>query len=309
MNNGFFSFPSVADNRLLEVKQFDSSGLYVVPPNAKKIQMFAVGAGGGAGGGRRSASARGGGSGSGGSIVLEEYFIEDLGPNSILSIIIGAGGAGGAGGSTDNASGTSGTIGGNTTIGAIGLPGFFIISLGGAAGGGGGPFSATAGAGRTAYFYGRQILSASQGGGGSSSSASILRINYISIFGYHGGGGGSGHISGVANTGGGIYANLGLYTTTASIGPIKYARGATVRAEGAINSAIRPDDLYENILGIFSPGYGGPGGSGGLITSASPGGNGYRGGGGGGGGGSNTGIAAGAGGSGGNGYVAIAVYE
>jgi hypothetical protein len=34
MNNGFFSFPSVADNRLLELKQFGSSGVYPIPPNA-----------------------------------------------------------------------------------------------------------------------------------------------------------------------------------------------------------------------------------------------------------------------------------
>ena len=50
MNNGFFSFPSVADTRLLEVKQFDSSGVYVIPPNAKKIHVFSVGGGAGGGG-------------------------------------------------------------------------------------------------------------------------------------------------------------------------------------------------------------------------------------------------------------------
>ena len=331
MNNGFFSFPSVADNRLLEVKQFDSSGVYVIPPNAKRIEIFSVGGGGGGGGGRRgdtSANASGGGGGGGGNIILEEYFLTDLitgarqnavaRPNIILSIIIGAGGNGGAGAAAIRTNGSNGSTGGITSVGPVGYmtnvssPVLWSTALGGVSGTGGSLSIGSGGNVGTCYFYGVQILSG-LGSNGSVSSGSSTTVYYIAptnAF-YHGGAGGGGYnaTGPVTSAGGDVSINDGSLITAATIGPINYERGTIVRAGGAINSSTKPADLYENIFGIFSPGYGGPGGGGGVSTSASPGGNGYRGSGGGGGGGSESTITAGAGGNGGNGYVAIAVYE
>jgi len=100
MNTGFFSFPASSDPTLIDIKEFDVSGVYVIPRNAKLIKILAVGSGGGGGGGGRTASgaAAGGGGGGGGGLLMHDFRADDLGgAGTSLQIVIGAAGTGGAG--------------------------------------------------------------------------------------------------------------------------------------------------------------------------------------------------------------------
>ena len=58
MNNGFYGFPSpLSFPDIIDVKEFDSSGTYVVPPNANRVYIACVAPGTGGGGGARGLTA------------------------------------------------------------------------------------------------------------------------------------------------------------------------------------------------------------------------------------------------------------
>ena len=140
MNNGFFGFPSSTDTNIISVKEYDTSGTYAIPSNAKRIMIFAVGGGGGGGGGVRrvaTSGSAGGAGGNAGCYVLTELPIKAFANIKTLSIIIGAGGVGGIGATADSASPAASTPGGNTEVRVPGknAP---ILMAGGNVGGGGG---------------------------------------------------------------------------------------------------------------------------------------------------------------------------
>ena len=168
MNNGFYGFPGQAGNNLLDIKEFDSSGSYEIPPYAKRLWIFLVGAGaGGGGGGRQGAGVNsfGGGGGAGGvvnqmSILVDQlaYTISSYGysnnkANITLNVTIGAGGTGGIGATTNTASGGNGSIGGASYVTVDGVPGYIMYAVhtgASAAGQGGTSTTGTAGGTTTA---------------------------------------------------------------------------------------------------------------------------------------------------------------
>lgn len=298
MNHGFYGFPSKLNLSENQIVQFDSSGAYQILPGTKKLYIFAVGGGGGGGGGaRQSGSAYGGGGGAGGVIVLKEFYVSDLGgPGQTLFITIGAGGDAGIAATGDTSNGGNGGAGGATSISIAGKPGILIYCPGGNLGSGGTGAAGTAGSGQQCFIDNYSVT----GGAGGSSGGAVTVLAVYS----HGGAGGGFKIGSGFNGGA-----ITLQTTTVSgIMSSLVARSSNIYNGGSADSATKPFDSYQHILGIMSPGFGGPGGGSGTVAS-NAGGNGFRGGGGGGGGASQNGVAASAGGRGGNGYVAIlAIY-
>lgn len=336
MNHGFFSFPSSQGNEIIDIKEFDTSSAYYIPPNAKRLFLFAVGGGGGGAGGWRSAT-NGSGGGSGGmagNIVLTEISTKMFAGVQTLNIIIGSGGTGGAGSASNGASPSDGGSGGATQIWISGRKSYFISAAGSQHGRS--PGSPTGGTSQapSGQSVGMSLLfgvpftalatpiafTASSNGynnkgaqGGWNSVGSSVVIN--SPYGCGGAGGGAVNSStGVATAGGAIRilnptSDFDTSLTKEVISfmtDTKYAQGDTVYSGGAINTATAPLDATELICSecMFSAGFGGAGGGAGASTSANNGAKGYRGGGGAGGGGSKA-VTAGNGGAGGNGYVKI----
>jgi hypothetical protein len=340
MNNGFFGFPSSTDTNIVSVKEYDTSGTYAIPSNAKRIMIFAVGGGGGGGGGVRRVATNGSPGGVGGNAgcyVLTELPIKAFANIKTLSIIIGAGGVGGIGATADSTSPAASTPGGNTEVWVPGKNAPLLMA-GGNVGGGGGigtglnsnPASASS-AGISILFghpfrvmssdaleINRLAVTVDSGGarGGSSSGITGGSVRLVSCFECGGGGGGGTVSNTVANSGGSITAIKtadlagfvsGGYSTFTST---NFAAGSTFCAGGPPNggTAGESGNSLINSDAMFSAGLGGAGGGGGATgagNAAGNGGNGYRGGGGGGGGGSVNGVSAGNGGNGGNGYVKI----
>jgi hypothetical protein len=294
MNNGFIGFPGKINFSENDIKTFDSSGSYTILQGTKKLYIFAVGGGGGGGGGaRQSGNAYGGGGGGGGVMILKEFYVSDLGgPGQTLFITIGAGGTSGAAATGDSSNGSNGGPGGATQINIAGKPGALLYCPGGNFGSGGTGASGAAGSGQSCFI---ESYSVTGGGGGASGGGITVAAIYS-----HGGAGGGFKITSGSN--GGAITLQG--TAVSGIMSSLQARANNVYNAGAADSSTKPFDSYQHILGIMSPGFGGPGGGGGT-TATNAGGNGFRGSGGGGGGGSTNGIAASAGGTGGNGYVAI----
>ena len=110
MNNGIFGFPSVLGfTNLLDIKEYDTSGTYMIPTGAKRIWVMVVGSGAGGGGGARQPSgtgASGGGGGAGGVVNVYNFWVDQLygsghksnrldlssTPNISLTVGIGSGG-------------------------------------------------------------------------------------------------------------------------------------------------------------------------------------------------------------------------
>ena len=132
MNHGFFSFPFSQGNEIIDIKEFDTSSAYYIPPNAKRLFLFAVGGGGGGAGGWRSATngAGGGSGGMAGNIVLTEISTKMFAGVQTLNIIIGSGGTGGAGSVCNGASPSNGGSGGATQIWIPGRKSYFISAAG-----------------------------------------------------------------------------------------------------------------------------------------------------------------------------------
>ena len=132
MNNGFFGFPSSLDSSVIDIKEFDISGAYTIPPNTKRLIIFAVGGGGGGAGGIRLVGngCSGGSGGNSANFVLSEIDKKSLNGITILNIIIGAGGSGGAGSASNGAAASNGGGGGATTIGISGKKNPFISAAG-----------------------------------------------------------------------------------------------------------------------------------------------------------------------------------
>jgi hypothetical protein len=132
MNNGFFGFPSSLDSSVIDIKEFDISGVYVVPQNTKTLIIFAVGGGGGGAGGVRLVGngGSGGSGGNSGNFVLSQIDKKSLNGITTLNIIIGAGGSGGAGSASNGATASNGGGGGATTIGVSGKKNPFISAAG-----------------------------------------------------------------------------------------------------------------------------------------------------------------------------------
>jgi len=301
MNQGIFGFPAALGGAVLNTKEIDASGTYLIAPGTKRLVIFAVGAGGGGGAGGKRASGTaqsGGASGSGGSQVYQDFNVEDLGgTNTTLSIVIGAGGVAGAT-AGDTAAGGAGGTGGTTSITPTGKPGILMDCIGGAGGAGGTTTATTAGAARTGHSYGASLTHV---GGGASSAVGVAGNAIITSINNHSGAGGAGlAATPVAIAGGSI---LIVGTGTASIATPEFSRTSNTVYSGG-TSTVAPVDSYLHILGKMSPGIAGAGGGSGT-TGATKGGNGYRGSGGGGGGSTLNTFASGSGGTGGNGYVCI----
>lgn len=333
MNNGFFGFSTNQNlGTVLDIKEFDSSGTYIIPSGATRLWVMLIGAGCGGGGGRRSAinvAASGGGGGAGGTVNTAYYWVDSLslasetysGPGSsavrpgsygkTLTIVLGAGGAGGAKATGDSTSGSPGGRGGDSYIQVTGSLGNMMYSYGGA--NYGSPFGAggteTSGAGGTVNTVsGYPMINgiASPMASTAFSSNGSGAGNNLTYYGLHSsnGGAGGGSISG-ANAGinaGGLTVNIA--TQPLILNPFWNLSSASLKA-GGITDGGTPSFEALTTYGPYSPGLGGVGGGAGLTVAAGNGTNGYRGGGGGGGGASRNGLAAGDGGSGGNGYCVI----
>ena len=333
MNNGIFGFPSPIglSNNIIDIKDFESSGTYEVPRNAKRIYIYLVGAGAGGGGGARQTPTAGGGSGGMGSKqIYYMWAVEELGfnidagtrgglgsPTSAyqrLIITIGAGGNGGSGATTNSNNGSAGSPGGSSGVTISGTPiaDAGILWAEGAAINGGTPSSGgTTGGGAASStglthilgFYSNSFLG--QGTGGGTLNGTTITAQNIQ---YNGGAGGGGYNSATAGSGGNITPVNSTNTSTSGVFNSNYVRATALIAGGTANNP-GTDALGYTILHKYSNGFGGAGGGGSAGGSAAGrGGNGYRGGGGGGGGGSLNGANGGDGGKGGNGYCLIIAY-
>lgn len=333
MNNGIFGFPSSIglSNNIIDIKEFESSGTYEVPSNAKRLYIYLVGGGAGGGGGARQTPTAGGGSGGmGGKQISYMWAVEELGfqiqsgtrsglgaPTSAhqrLLITIGAGGNGGTGATTNSSNGGPGSPGGSSGITISGTPiaNAGILWVEGAAINSGTPSSGGTTAGGSASsssvasilgFYSNSFLGAGAAGG-TGTGGTITAQNLQ----YNGGAGGGGYNGSTAGTGGNITPVNSTNTSASGVLNSNYVRASALIAGGTANNP-GTDALGYTILHKYSHGFGGAGGGGSTgAAAAGRGGNGYRGGGGGGGGGSLNGANGGDGGKGGDGYCLIVAY-
>jgi hypothetical protein len=336
MNNGFFGFPSPIgiSNNILDIKEFEVSGVYEIPPDAKLLYILCVGAGsGGGGGGRQTPTAGGGSGGMGGKILSNFYSVQALGfpinrgsttffgnvtsPYQRLIITIGAGGNGGDGATTNSSSGSNGAVGGSSGVNisgyASGTNGSLLWVEGAAVNGGntgqGGTTTvgAVSGSGRAHWlgFYANTFLgngSTATANGGAGTAITAINVQY------NGGGGGGGYNGTTATAGANITPVASTNTAQSGVMNPNYVRASALLSGGSANTAGQ-DALGYTILNKYSNGFGGAGGGGSAGASAAGrGGNGWRGGGGGGGGGSLNGANGGNGGKGGDGYCLIIAY-
>jgi hypothetical protein len=339
MNNGMYGFPNpLSNSTIIDIKEFDSSGTYVIPHGSRRLWIQLWGAGCGGGGGARQGSAvntYGGGGGGGGSLNSAYYLVESLGisgesapgpgaPSArpgawgkTLTVVIGAGGTGGAGGASDTSNGSPGGRGGDSWVFVTGSrfsSNGMISAYGGANysspfGGGG---TTTTGAGGTPASVSVAPLinglssaqtSTTYSWNGTSSSVfqNASSITVYSIGNNGGAGGGGIRNDNVAFNGGGISYFSGQ---TISVVSNPLISGVSIKTGGSANSAA-PSYLPTSFYAAYGHGFGGAGGGSGTSTNGSNGEDGWRGGGGGGGGASRNGFIAGNGGKGGDGYCLI----
>ena len=307
MNQGIFGFPTALSNTIISTTEIDVSGTYLIAPGTKRLIIFAIGAGGGGGGGGTRASGNpqsGGGGGAQGAIVVTDFQnIEDLGANTTLSVVIGAGSAGGLGASSDNTAGSSSAdTAGTTTITVTGKPGVLICCLGGGNGGGGTNGAPSASTARSGFINGITSTAVAIVGSSSGTGTSVNVLNMRYCCGAQGGGLGIG-VDGIVSTTSGGSITPGISSST-YVGNPNFI--TTVYTGGSLTAPlVTPVNSTHQVHGKMSPGYGGPGGGSGVTVGGQNGGKGYRGSGGGGGGCCLNGFGAGTGGRGGNGYVCI----
>jgi hypothetical protein len=272
-----------------------SSYSWTIPPHARVIEIFAIGAGGGGGSGRKGAanSARyGGGGGGSGGVMLITRQVSDLSTRT-LTITVGQGGAGGASVTTDDTNGNSGSVANDTSI-VIGSQTYYA-SRGGPGGGGTSTASSGGSAGNAQYT--------GVAGGSGSVSAAPAGNNATSFTASGGPAGGGVSTSNVAYDGGQGRAQ-GWFVSGASVA----ASGGTAPGGNGTNASAAYTGGLSNSVGGSGGGgagnanasgnggnggnganYGGPGAGGGACTNG-------------------TGNASGAGGSGGEGFVRITVW-
>jgi len=317
VNVGFFGFPNPLSGKLLEVKNFETSGSYSIPSGARYITALLVGGGGGGGSGARQAAGTnsfGGGAGSGGQVFYDTFSIEGYSRyGSNLLVIIGAGGDGGAVQTVNTSNGFDGSDGGNTYVtfhGQNPLTYLFAFARGGERGRQGTASSGTGGTGRTALLNKVSSTSANAPSGVTNAGGAY---NLDRFQGNHGGAGsGVNSLNTEASIGGPIFTVAVGSLLTGFYNPSFQTNGGTIVSGGFSGNSFIAED--GNTRGFymggdsFMHGAGGGGGCGRGSTAAGKGGNGYRGGGGGGGGGSRNGFNSGAGGRGGDGYVCFWVW-
>jgi hypothetical protein len=274
-----------------------------VPPNARYLSGFCIGAGASGGAGARgvtSANRTGGSSGSAGGRTPFTFDLASIATLCACSIAalqyqeaIGAGGAAIPSATVNDTDGGNGLSGSPTTVRFRATPGqgnsltpLACRAIGGAGG-----------------LGGRRGATASSGG-----AVQTLGATFPGQVGQQGrfvaGNSGGPFNAGAAAGGGGAGAAAGSTASTAggSSGPGCYDQGGDflgITAPGVF--PIAGNALANAPAGI--PGNGGAGGGYATGVPAQPGGSGYRGGSGGGGGASDNGQPSGAGGAGGNGYV------
>lgn len=339
MNAGFYGFPNPkSGSTIVDIKEFDSSGTYVIPDGARRLWITLWGAGSGGGGGARQASgtnAYGGGGGGGGMVNMAYYFVESIGlagesyaagspvdrPGSrgkTLTVVIGAGGSGGNGGSTDTSNGSDGGRGGDSWVSVTGMQfsaNGMISAYGGAnygtpmgrggtttSGLGGTPASVSNGALINGVPSAQTATTYSWNGTNSQVASSATAITVYGI-GNNGGTAGGGISTGNTAYDGGSIAYGTVQTITVVSNPL-LSTAVNIKNGGAANSAAPPFNPI-GVHAAYSNGFGGVGGGAGTSTSGANGEDGWRGGGGGGGGASRNGFTAGNGGRGGNGYCLI----
>lgn len=325
MNNGFFGFSTpYSGSSVIEVKEFDSSGTYIIPNGAKRLWIMLIGGGGGGGSGARLTSGTntfGGGGGAGGTINTGYYFVNAIGaslesnsaanagftPGSwarSLVITIGAGGDAGTAITADNTNGNPGGAGNPSTVTLSGTPGFMMYSSGGNAGSGGTNTSGAGGVGQQMLINGIPVattyLTTGAAAQALTNGISITVAQYTNT-----GGAGGGGISTSNGSFAGGSINQTSATTLSAINNPFIVRGGTIKSGGLAASSTSQPFQPLTIAGPYTPGLGGVGGGANALSAANNGEDGYRGGGGGGGGSSRNTFNSGAGGRGGNGYCVI----
>jgi hypothetical protein len=339
MNKGFYGFPNAySGSTIVDIKEFDSSGTYVIPDGARRLWIAIWGAGSGGGGGARQGSgvaAFGGGGGGGGMVNMAYYFVESIGlagesyaagsPNDrpgsrgkTLTIVIGAGGSGGNGGTTDTSNGSNGGRGGDSWVSVTGMTfsaNGMISAYGGAnygspfgsggtttSGSGGAPASVSNGALINGVPSAQTSTTYSWNG---TSSSATLGVTVLTVYGIGNNGGTAGGGISTANTaldGGSI--SYGTVTTISVVSNPLLSTSGNIKNGGTANGTA-PAYTPIGFHAAYSHGFGGVGGGAGTSTSGANGEDGWRGSGGGGGGASRNGFTAGNGGRGGNGYCLI----
>lgn len=269
---------------------------FVLPSNAKYINIDAIGAGAGGGSGRRGAAGtnRGGGGG-GGAGGRSNYSckVSSLSSQTLI-VCVGYGSAGGASVTVNNTDGNgSGAFGGSSRV-DVGTLGNSSLCLGfGGSNGGGGT---TSGGSNGGPVWTSTYLPGNAGAGGASTptgSDGGYSIQAPSP----GAGGGGISSSDVGGAGGTARGN-------------EVTRGAALTSAGGSIGNPGIPGVVASTSNIDGGGGGGGGGGAGLTSAAGNGGDGgFPGGGAGGGGASLNGYNSGAGGNGANGLVRIVVWS
>lgn len=327
MNNGFFGFPQ--PSRLIKVKQFDSSGVYIIPPGTESLYVLLISGGAGGGGGRVGAVStnRYGGGGGGSGAAIEAHMplaALNLKPEQQLFVLIGLGGAGGLGGQTNDSNGSNGSAGTGSKIVTLSEPsnisnvtsssfGVLFATNSSAGVGQGGTATTSSGSNWAGGIsYGSTGLTSFQGGIGGNlgtpTNADVPARGFWSLSGLGGGGASIANIYGTGNYFRSRPANDTMMGTHKySVGNIDIERQTNLE-EGKHANSFR-GGLWGGEVGTFiGPAFGGVGGGANNVGNGFNGGNGFRGSGGGGGGAAVNGFLGGNGGKGGNGYCLIIAY-
>lgn len=210
-----------------KVTTFTESGSWTVDPNARWVEVYAIGGGSGGSAGEMDATSGGGAvggvGGAGGKALAARYPAAIF--TSSISITVGAGGTGGAGRTTTGAT-NPGTEGGTSLFGSLLVTNTAVALFSGAGGSGGGVSTTnvvTAGsagsAATQAWNYSTQIATYGYKSGGNGGAIGDASNGYVgqpgstptsnsgSTLGNGGGGGGGGTYK--AGTGNVIYGGNG----------------------------------------------------------------------------------------------------
>lgn len=285
---------SASSGGTVDTQDFVSSGTWTKPANAKRVELYCIGAGGGGGSGARGLSGTnhsGGGGGGAGQMVIAALLASDC--SSTETVTIGGGGTGGAAKTADGA-GNDGSVGGDTSFGML------VVAKGGNFGLGGVTTTLAANGGTLQTNYNRFTPQGQNSGGGSASNSSNAPTVADHVLMSNRGGGG------------GTISSSGSDRFPAAGGAVISPSGSTICAAGSGGGSTGASGSGGNFSNVYLLGSGGGGGycgdSGGTVAGGSGGAGGGYGAGGGGGGSSITGANSGAGGAGADGFLRIITY-
>lgn len=286
---------SASGGGTVDTQDFVSSGTWTKPANAKRVELYCVGAGGGGGSGARGAAGNnhsGGGGGGAGQLIIAALLASDC--SSTETVTIGGGGTGGAA-KTANGAGNDGSVGGDTSFGTL------VVAKGGNGGFGGIISGVTAANGGTRITNYNRFSAQDQVSGGASATNSGNAVTPSDhVFMTNRGGGG------------GTISSTGTDRLPAAGGAVVSPSGASICAGGSAGGSTGASGGGGNFSNVYLVGSGGGGGycgdSGGTVAGGAGGAGGGYGAGGGGGGSSITGANSGAGGDGAGGFLRVVTY-